>query len=143
MRIGLYARVAKDNNLSFIALKIKNNGEKPINPATDLVYRTNDGQEITPMTCEEVMNILVEPVTETTGTNPNVDVNSDVWRLGIFVNKVKKATSHYKFVKDIVPKYVSDQIVAPHSAFIGYIALPVKESVPITIYLVERMKESY
>jgi hypothetical protein len=125
-----YAKMEDHSRVSLMLIRVYNNDQRSLKLPDDLVFLNTHGAPIVPLTLEQAMAFLVEPVAN---RDPVVDVDAGIWKLGRTVNDVTRVKAHYDFAMEMLKYYLEDSFAEPQSVRTGFLALPIICGTPFTV----------
>jgi hypothetical protein len=139
-----YAKMEKKHKVSLVFLTIQNSGDQEWYLYEDLVFKTNKGDTIFPLSLETSMESLVKPIKGQTGAGSETEVidlseGGWLWNTGKVVNIASKVASMAVFATDMQENYLENRVLAPGETEKGYLGLPVPLGTPLEISLREKL----
>ena len=123
-----YAAMERKNKVNLVAVTIHNTGFQDFVISQDALFHL-DGNSIVPLSLDDAMNSLIEPITDKE-KDPSVEVDVPsswdlIWGAGKVANQTKTVVSHVRFASDMSEHYLVDSILSPGTMTRGLLVLPV------------------
>ncbi len=135
-----YARMEKKHKVSLVALQIQNNGSQPILLPGDFNFHIRHGDMIKPLSLEDAMSALIDPVTNESSGVVEVETRGSLGLIlgaGKAVNQTKRVVSHVRFSEDMLEYYLENKSVSEGNFLTGFLALPVPPGTRVDLLLRE------
>ena len=132
-----YAAMERKNKVNLVCVVIHNTGQKDFLVSRDVLFQSDHGDPITPMSLETALTSLVEPETDKRKDRA-VEVEAPaswniLWGAGKAATTAKTMVSHVRFVNDMSEHYLADSLLAPGTMTRGLLVLPIAKGSAVTM----------